>query len=368
MHNIYNEEPIDLLLNKMNIHLNIPIQPLNIKDLEHAFYNTFQTMQKDTNDNIDQLRGLKAVFNSRYSDIQPFEKESAKKNLISIERIEGETCPTPIVSVDSSCIHIAETEEGSVYASRLTAVFSHNRKVVHYIRLGPTITYINESNAGELAGGNRYLTYLILSEPSSAEKLLRDKLESSVQLEMARNLKDSIIVLDGCLPDFVSDGVRINTDGLIRSAKDRGNVVIGISKTSMIKSLVDLSKSLHSSTDVPICFDVHQVLSGYFRSAIGRTFLVKFSNDGLVLRIDVGLDEHDESVSVINNLMGNDILFRGYPDSLRLAHHLSVFTSVDTLCLKALLSGRLDIKEIVGTNRRRLLLGNLDAKLTNKEY
>jgi hypothetical protein len=85
--------------------------------------------------------------------------------------------------------------------------------------------------------------------------------------------------------------------------------------------------------------------------------LVKLSN-GLVLRADT-INEPNRSLSL---LLSNDSLHNGYPETLRLAHHLSVFTKTDVLATMSIISSRFNLKEIDGCDARRVLLGKIGAR------
>ena len=89
-----------------------------------------------------------------------------------------------------------------------------------------------------------------------------------------------------------------------------------------------------------------------------QTIVAKFSNDGLVFRLDVA-----RPVAQLHRVLGlilyNDGFSVGYPESLRVAHHLSVFSRSEDCALKAYLSRRYLLKHLPAFGLRRMTLGGL---------
>jgi len=86
--------------------------------------------------------------------------------------------------------------------------------------------------------------------------------------------------------------------------------------------------------------------------------VAKFSNDGLVFRLDVA-----RPVGQLERILGlvlyNDGFSVGYPESLRVAHHLSVFSRSEDIALKAYLSKRYCLRHLPAFGVRRMTLGGL---------
>ncbi|MEM2915317.1 MAG: hypothetical protein QXH91_07975 [Candidatus Bathyarchaeia archaeon] len=65
----------------------------------------------------------------------------------------------------------------------------------------------------------------------------------------------------------------------------------------------------------------------------------------------------EDALSTVQMLMGNDLLVQGYPETLRMAHTLSIFTSLEALALQRLLAENYNIKIQRIENMRRMLFG-----------
>jgi hypothetical protein len=88
-----------------------------------------------------------------------------------------------------------------------------------------------------------------------------------------------------------------------------------------------------------------------------KTVLAKFTPDGLVFRLDV--PEDVEGVpTVLGRILWNDAFASGYPDSLKVAHHLSVFTSAEDQALKALVTKRFRLRHLPTFSLRKIALGS----------
>ncbi len=58
-------------------------------------------------------------------------------------------------------------------------------------------------------------------------------------------------------------------------------------------------------------------------------------------------------------MLSNDSYNAGYPESLRVAHHLSVFSRCEDMALKAYISNRYSLKQLRSFGLRRIALGGL---------
>jgi hypothetical protein len=70
-----------------------------------------------------------------------------------------------------------------------------------------------------------------------------------------------------------------------------------------------------------------------------------------------GVDDTIKNLDLIGRLLGNDSIANGYPESLRLAHHISTFTSAEVSCLKGHILSTYDVVELASEDIRRTLLG-----------
>jgi hypothetical protein len=76
-----------------------------------------------------------------------------------------------------------------------------------------------------------------------------------------------------------------------------------------------------------------------------------------VLRADV-VGDKSESLGM---LLGNDPIAGGYPETLRLAHHISTFTSTEMTCLRSHVLNSYDVTELAADDIRSVLLGSISV-------
>jgi hypothetical protein len=86
------------------------------------------------------------------------------------------------------------------------------------------------------------------------------------------------------------------------------------------------------------------------------TVLAKFTPDGLVFRLDLSCAE--PSHTTLGRIMWNDAFSSGYPDSLKVAHHLSIFSKAEDQALKAFVTKRFRIRQLHTFPLRKIALGS----------
>jgi hypothetical protein len=90
-----------------------------------------------------------------------------------------------------------------------------------------------------------------------------------------------------------------------------------------------------------------------------RTMLVKFGDYcSPILRADI-VDPDEEINLALGSMLGNDCSCPGYPESLRLAHHISKFTSTEIECLRGHLLCKYELQDIQKDDNRTKLLGSM---------
>ena len=198
-----------------------------------------------------------------------------------IDKIPFNPAPVVIAGVDSSCICLAETEDGLVFASRVATVFSCTGRIYNYGRIGPILTFLNESNVKDLAKNNKNLAYLMLSEPSVAERVIRDKLESLMHMELVSNLNGFILAIDGC----PTQSKMLKSDSsveLLRKAQRKDSDVIFMSKTSRDRSILYLSEYIASIPKAQICLDLVELNSEDITEELSRQLTSLNSGESLL--------------------------------------------------------------------------------------
>ncbi|MEM3078386.1 MAG: DNA double-strand break repair nuclease NurA [Nitrososphaerales archaeon] len=313
---------------------------------------------------ILKLSSKKVIFSTDNSNMKPIGGWPSNEE-IEVKEFSTVSQPTVLASLDSSCIHVADVEDGSIYAARVSSVFFYDQKPQNHVRIGPIIFYLNEQNLMDEEYADERLSRLVLIDDSLAKSMIRVRLERAFAMELANNLSGGIIMIDGSLRSSIFDVEFSNLLDILKLAKRNDNRVIGISKSSRHRILNKLSGRLHSIGKAPIYSDIHQLISPIFKGIEGRVLLVKFTNDGLVFRVDVSRfdDEFDDTLSKVRY---NDCFFRGYPESLRLAHHLSIFTGSEDTSIKSYLLKNLGVIELPAEDPRKIALGSLKVKSLRK--
>jgi hypothetical protein len=92
------------------------------------------------------------------------------------------------------------------------------------------------------------------------------------------------------------------------------------------------------------------------RNTIGSNLMVKLEKgSNPILRADI-VGDISQSLGA---LLGNDVVAGGYPETLRLAHHISTFTSTEVTCLRSHILNNYDVTELAAEDIRRTLLGSI---------
>jgi len=144
---------------------------------------------------------------------------------------------------------------------------------------------------------------------------------------------------------------------IIENSVVNRNSVIGISKSSKIKILKYLSYPLIRST-VPAFVDINLIIRSLISKTYGEHILVKLSSNEYsnILRADIVSYDNDLN-STLGTLLCNELINFGYPSSLSLSHHVSVFSNTELASIKSFIKSNYSIKEITHENARASVLG-----------
>lgn len=315
-----------------------------------------QALSKNIKNQIDEhlsydpemLRGRRVIY-STSSHRQPMVEWQPSNSTPNLEHIKSNSFPTIISAIDSSTIPVCDLEDGVVYASRVAIVFSVGGRSSDCIRLGPFLFNASRDfHPPNMMKSNR-LNDGMMNDGELIESMIRRVMEWESIGQISSFLNNAIILIDGTLQRTpITENWDI--ERMSSNAISRGNSMIGISKTSKIRSLWQLSSSLKVSDGAPFFCRIKfptrcQVL--------GDTILVKFRDDGLVFRTDAISSETKKALALVS---GNDSFYRGYPETLRLAHHLAVFTTYEATCIRSYLSRNLSVIELPSEDTRNTIL------------
>lgn len=348
----------------MGKQLNLPIGEKILPDTSFIAENITKNLFHNATSCILNLSSKKLIFSADNSNMKPVGGWPSSEE-IEVREFSTISQPTVLSALDSSCIHVADVEDGSIYAARVASTFFYDQKPQNQVRIGPIIFYLNEQNLMNEEYLDKRLSRLVLIDDSLAKSMIRVRLERAFAIELAKNLSRGIIMIDGSLRNSIFDVEGSSLLDILKLARRNDNKVIGISKSSRHRILNKLSGSLHSTGKAPVYSDIHQLISPIFKGIEGRILLVKFTNDGLVFRVDVSKFD-DEFDDILSRIRHNDCFFRGYPESLRLAHHLSIFTSSEDMSIKSYLLKNIGVIELPAEDPRKIALGSLKVKPLKK--
>jgi len=201
------------------------------------------------------------------------------------------------------------------------------------------------------------LANLLLVDSSIAKRLIRIRLERAIQLVLSRRLNNSIILIDGSLRPSIFEDCNCTINRVIETSTLDNNDVIGLSKNTNLTTLHQFEYLL-STIPYSACIDTDYVIKSLIRNALGKNMLVKLgkNENEYVLRADI-CSANGNDLECLERLIGNDMIFRSYPESLRIAHHISTFTTTEVSSLKGFVSRNYGAEEADQADTRKNLLG-----------
>jgi len=304
------------------------------REFEEAFAELSESAERE-------LAGRTFVFSSYGRELYPyFESTDAGLTPGCIFPVkEGR----PVASVDSTCVLVGETAQGALYAARTAVGISYEGSLRKFFRLGPILVYANSSG---LSGLTPQLPSaevdLLLSDHTVAERYIRNTVERRVIEALSGAEGDTIVMADGSLKHPMGQ-----LPGYLRRRQEASRCLVGFSKSSNLILSEGMVASL-SNAQGPSYYLVEQ--------GPIDTVLAKFTSDGLVFRLDLSGPEPAETT--LGRIMWNDAFASGYPDSLKVAHHLSIFSKADDQALKAFVTKRFRVHQLHTFPLRKIALGS----------
>jgi len=300
-----------------------------------------QGLEELTEDAESALSGRHFIFSRYGKELYPYFEDTDATTvpgcIVPIK--EGR----PVASVDSTCVLIGETTDGALYAARTAVGVSLEGSLRKFVRLGPLLVYVTASGMSGLRSelSSPELGFL-LADHTMAERVIRNIVERRVIGSLLLSGGPIIVLADGSLKHPMGQ-----FSGSIQGLARERACLVGLSKWSNLIFSEDVMCSL-TRADGPV---FHTTDSGGV-----RTVLAKFSADGLVFRLDIDCQESTEAV--LGRLLWNDSFPSGYPESLKAAHHLSVFSKAEDQALKALVTKRFKVKQLPTFTLRTIALGS----------
>lgn len=299
----------------------------------------------DTEDDLD-LSHLQSLNTMKRTAIQPV------KDTI------------PIVACDASSVKVGETDTGMLFAIRAVAVWRRPDKL-QFKRWGPLIFHVPNSDGQNDAwpddgsprsfGGFSVKTLRILTR-------LRNHVERWVQEALCNTVRDGVVLFDGSLTAGTPDNPAGRVSKILSAARSNNSIVIALSKSTQLtvggKNILALFDSEKTANLIDITEIVEQEYPAYPVRFLGRVGIVKLSQDGFLFRVDIDKDSTEEQgILSLGKLAGTDVAFHGYPESLRIAHIFSTFTSNEILAIQRFIATNHGISLQSKPSLRRSLFG-----------
>jgi hypothetical protein len=340
-----------------NAHLNLLGRKCT-REFENTFKNSMEMCFSDQLDEV--LKGKKIMFSlgrdpRPVSPIQGW-RRCYQDGFIDPRVIHPSEKSTIVAAVDSSAIHLADTEDGLLFSIKSGIVISSRKQILLHIILGPILLYLTKDSVYSSNLDNN-LANLILMDSNSAKRLIRIRLERALQLDISRLFNDSILLVDGSLSPSVFENNDNTINRVIEVSSLNRNHIIGLCKNTRIRIFNQLETVLRHIPE-PACVDVDYLAEGLSRTKSGKNMLVKLGSheNDYVLRAEI-CSATDNNLECLEELIGNDIIFRSYPEALRIAHHVSTFTDTEISSLKEHVLRSYGVVEIDRTITRQDLLG-----------
>ncbi len=289
-----------------------------------------------------ELSGRNFIFSRYGKELYPYfeETDAAMVPGCIIPVKEGR----PVASVDSTCVLVGETSDGALYAARTAVGISHEGSLRKFVRLGPLLVYASASGLSGL--GTRLSSAelsMLLSDHMVAERMIRNMIERRVIESLLASDERLVVMLDGSLKHPFGQ-----FSGSLPTWSNRGNSLVGFSKSSnLIFSEIAVGSVMRAEGAAFEMVDEGPV----------KTVLAKFSPDGLVFRLDL-VEADDPVETTLGRILWNDAFSAGYPESLKLAHHLSIFSNAEDQALKAFVTKRFKLRRLPTFTLRTIALGS----------
>lgn len=313
---------------------------------------------------LSSLSGMKVFFRSDYAkEVIPLQNlESVTgESPYQIRNFSSEAEEKQVIAIDSSCVLIGETEQGAIFAGRVATVSAKSSKIARYCRAGPFIFYMTMKYLSEQVRNvlPQKAVRAIASDNSLAERFIRIKLERSAQILSAKTNSKSIIVIDGALKSSTLESKNLGLRELEDTAEENENQVMGIGKSSTLRVISSAANLLQNVGQSETYFDITDAVRLFFSSVESRILVARFSPNSTVFRVDTSRRNMEDDSRVLADLKRNDLFFRGYPESLRLAHQLSIFDSSTIASIRSYLSRKYGLIHVPSDDLRATILGKL---------
>jgi hypothetical protein len=266
--------------------------------------------------------------------------------------------PVPLAAIDAGVIDVGLSRRGFALAFKAAVVIQDLDSTHTIAKIGPRVKFIEPDNRAELL---RFIGRELMNEnmfvevandgslsikagstePNQFKDRMRNFIERMLQLDIARQLRNGVLLVDGALTLRTYNTPQVFLECLGREAARCNSDIVGVSKKSRITvDGVHMSALLDDvSTDAGFRRIRTVDAAGGEEDAVARNlgvpFAVRFAPGGFTFRVDVArrslLQTEEE---VLEALYANTHMTLGYPNLLRLAHIHSAFTKAEIVSLQ----------------------------------
>jgi hypothetical protein len=276
--------------------------------------------------------------------------------------------PKPVIAIDVSSIKIGETNHGIILALRAATVWKQSQRGYRYLRFGPFPFHITEENKQEIYGLfhqysiNQPETGPLIDAPDIVhiQTRMTTLLERWVQTQIAAQSKNSLILLDGSLTAGTNDTSIQAIQQLLDTARNNHSIVLAFTKITRLRLNGCHLTDLISKCPPPCLLQT----DGYPTTAyshirfLGDIYVAKLNQNAYAFRLDIDHKiPNQQAVESVEQLIANDLVLDGYPETLRLAHIYSTFTANEVIGIQRFLAQTHGIRIVQRPNVRRLLFG-----------
>src|SRR5207249_8437184 len=147
------------------------------------------------------------------------------------------------------------------------------------------------------------------------------------------------LLIDGSLTAGTPDNPTARVNKILATARQNNSIVIGISKATQLtvggRNILGLTNDKDSPHLIDISSLVESEYPPYPVRFLGRVYVAKLSSDGFLFRTDIDRESSQEQgQQALDRLAGTDVIFHGYPETLRIAHIFSTFTANEILAVQ----------------------------------
>ena len=278
-------------------------------------------------------------------------------------QIEPRREPVQIAACDASSVKIGETETGMIFAIRAVAVWRNPDRTV-FTRWGPLLFHIANSDGqpekirdddSKLFGGLSVKTLRVLTR-------LRNQVERWTQEVLSTTVRDGVVLFDGSLTAGTPDNPASRVNKILATTRANNSIVLALSKSTQLTVGGKNILAFFDSDKTPHIIDMSSIVESeyppYPVRFLGRVCVVKFSPDGFLFRLDVDREANEDlAMKALGQVAGTDVIFHGYPETLRLAHIYSTFTANEILAVQRFVASNHRVSLQSRPSLRRSLFG-----------